>query len=90
MFSLISGIIAAIMILILFLVRMNSILDRNVKERTKELEDSHSSLLLLNKKLESTNKQLQIHDRMQQEFIAIAAHELRTPIQPILRFFKNC
>jgi signal transduction histidine kinase len=28
--------------------------------------------------------QLKIHDRMQKEFIDIAAHELRTPIQPII------
>ena len=84
MFSLIAGIIAAIMILILFLIRMNSILDRNIKERTKELEESNNSLLLLNKKLESINEHLQIHDRMQKEFINTAAHELRTPIQPIL------
>ena len=88
MLSLMAGIIAAIMILMLFLVRMNSILDRNIKERTKELEYSNNSLLLLNKKLESTNEQLQTHDRMQQEFIATAAHELRTPIQPILGFSK--
>jgi two-component system sensor histidine kinase VicK len=30
------------------------------------------------------NERLKIHDRMQQEFINIAAHELRTPIQPII------
>ena len=29
-------------------------------------------------------KQLQVHNKMQQEFINIAAHELRTPIQPML------
>src|SRR5215218_7566444 len=29
-------------------------------------------------------QQLKIHDKMQKEFINIAAHELRTPIQPIL------
>jgi two-component system sensor histidine kinase VicK len=29
-------------------------------------------------------EQLRIHSRMQKEFITIAAHELRTPIQPIL------
>ena len=45
-------------------------LDRRVKRRTKELEKS--------------NEQLEAHDKMQKEFINIAAHELRTPIQPIL------
>jgi signal transduction histidine kinase len=29
-------------------------------------------------------EQLKIHDKMQKEFINIAAHELRTPIQPLL------
>jgi two-component system, OmpR family, sensor histidine kinase VicK len=29
-------------------------------------------------------EQLKVHDKMQKEFIDIAAHELRTPIQPIL------
>jgi two-component system sensor histidine kinase VicK len=35
-------------------------------------------------KLEATNEQLKVHDKMQKEFINIAAHELRTPVQPIL------
>ena len=34
--------------------------------------------------LKEANEQLKVHDKMQQEFIHIAAHELRTPIQPIL------
>ena len=29
-------------------------------------------------------EQLQVNDRMQKEFINVAAHELRTPIQPII------
>ena len=29
-------------------------------------------------------QQLKVHDKMQKEFINVAAHELRTPIQPIL------
>jgi len=52
-------------------------------------------ILIWNKKLEQTvstktaqlrvaNEQLENQDRMQKEFINIAAHELRTPIQPIL------
>lgn len=35
-------------------------------------------------RLETLNKQLESHNLVQQEFINIAAHELRTPIQPIL------
>src|SRR6476469_59026 len=76
------------MILIIFLTRMNSILDKNIKERTRDLEESNNNLLILNKKLESSNEHLQINDRIQKEFIEIAAHELRTPIQPILGFSK--
>ena len=38
----------------------------------------------LYEKLKEANEQLKQHDKMQKEFINIAAHELRTPIQPIL------
>ena len=31
-------------------------------------------------------EQLKVHDKMQKEFMNIAAHELRTPLQPILGF----
>jgi two-component system sensor histidine kinase VicK len=37
-----------------------------------------------NVRLERANEQLMAHDKMQKEFINIAAHELKTPIQPIL------
>jgi signal transduction histidine kinase len=39
---------------------------------------------LSNQRLAIANDQLKIHDKMQKEFINIAAHELRTPIQPII------
>jgi signal transduction histidine kinase len=45
-------------------------LEHTVKERTG--------------KLEAANEQLEAQERAQREFINIAAHELRTPIQPIL------
>ena len=34
-------------------------------------------------------EQLKVHSRMQKEFINIAAHKLRTPIQPILGLAKE-
>jgi two-component system, OmpR family, sensor histidine kinase VicK len=37
-----------------------------------------------NKHLEQANEQLNTQDKTQKEFINVAAHELRTPIQPIL------
>ncbi|HZE77298.1 MAG TPA: HAMP domain-containing sensor histidine kinase [Nitrososphaeraceae archaeon] len=40
--------------------------------------------LELYEQLVKANEQLKVHDKMQKEFINIAAHELRTPIQPIL------
>jgi two-component system sensor histidine kinase VicK len=38
----------------------------------------------LYEQIKEAHEQLKIHDKMQKEFINIAAHELRTPIQPIL------
>jgi signal transduction histidine kinase len=52
----------------------------NLWDQTKLYEQIKDS----NTKLELANTQLQIQDKAQQEFINIAAHELRTPIQPIL------
>jgi signal transduction histidine kinase len=52
------------------IVSANKHLNRLVKERTRELEIA--------------NEQLRNQEKMQKEFINIAAHELRTPIQPIL------
>jgi signal transduction histidine kinase len=42
------------------------------------------NLANLNKQLAEANEQLKLRDKLQQEFINIAAHELRTPIMPIL------
>ncbi|MGA9153034.1 MAG: HAMP domain-containing sensor histidine kinase [Candidatus Nitrosopolaris sp.] len=38
----------------------------------------------LYQQVKEANERLKLHDKMQQEFINVAAHELRTPIQPIL------
>jgi nitrogen-specific signal transduction histidine kinase len=38
----------------------------------------------LYEQLKEANNQLKVHDKMQKDFINVAAHELRTPIQPIL------
>ena len=40
-------------------------------------------------KLEKAYEKSQIHEKMQKEFINVAAHELRTPIQPILGFTEH-
>jgi signal transduction histidine kinase len=62
----------------------NKKLEKAVRERTRELEKANVSLGESNRLLVGTNEQLQTHDRIQKEFIDIAAHELRTPIVPIL------
>jgi signal transduction histidine kinase len=67
---LITGIVAAILLLVVFLSKWNRNLTREVQKRTKELAQA--------------NEMLKVNDKMQKEFINIAAHELRTPIQPII------
>jgi signal transduction histidine kinase len=42
-----------------------------------ELEESHNQL-------ELANEEVKLHSKMQNKFINVAAHELRTPLQPIL------
>jgi signal transduction histidine kinase len=61
---------SAISALIFFILRRNVALERKIEERTSELR--------------TANEELRIHDKVQKEFINIAAHELRTPIVPIL------
>jgi signal transduction histidine kinase len=76
-FALLAGTTAAIIVLIFFLIKWNSNLNREVKRRTTELDES-------NKQLVQANEQLKVHEKMQREFVNVAAHELRTPVQPIL------
>jgi signal transduction histidine kinase len=78
-FLLIGSITAAIVILVLFLVKLNSILNEQIKRRTRDLEDS-------NKLLKTSNEQLNVQDKLQKEFINTAAHELRTPTQAIMGY----
>ncbi|MFN2434259.1 MAG: ATP-binding protein [Nitrososphaeraceae archaeon] len=62
----------------------NKRLEGAVESRTVQLKKTNESLSESNSLLASANKQLEIHDNMQKEFINVAAHELRTPIMPIL------
>jgi signal transduction histidine kinase len=76
----------------LFILSWNKRLEAAVDVRTSELKGANVSLVQSNKLVAAANEQLKMHDRMQKEFINVAAHELRTPIMPILgdaEFIEN-
>jgi signal transduction histidine kinase len=90
-FTLVAGTTAAIVVLIIFLIKWSNTLQSEVKRRTIELESSltqleqkEKELNESNNQLESANEQLKLHDKMQKEFINIASHEMKTPTQAIL------
>ena len=77
----------------------NGILDVSVKQKGSDelstLSECFNSMIdsirdhirrqtELTKQLEAANEELKQKDRLKDEFINVAAHELRTPIQPIL------
>ncbi len=89
--SLLAGVFASIILLVVFLLRWNSTMEKEVIKRTAELNESNSSLDIMARKLTNANvslyeanELLKKHQKLQEEFIDMAAHELRTPIQPIL------
>ncbi len=53
-------------------------------ELYQQVKEARDSLSHSNKKLEEANEQLKLQDKIQKEFVNVAAHELRTPIVPIL------
>jgi signal transduction histidine kinase len=75
----ITGIIALLVAIILGIFNKN--LRKIVEEKTTSLKNAIISL-------EKSNEQLKIHDRMQQEFLNITAHELRTPTQSIMGYVE--
>ena len=77
MLSLLTGTTAAIIVLVFLLRKWYSMLQDEVTKRTRDLNES-------NYKLMKANESLKNKDEAQNKFINVAAHELRTPIQPIL------
>ena len=55
-------------------------------ELYEQVRASNERLASANEQLASVNEQLKVHDKMQQESINVAAHELRTPIMLILGY----
>ena len=68
--ALLVAISLAIIALVIFILKWSGTLNIRVREQTAELR--------------AANDQLLQHDKMQKEFINIAAHELRTPVQPLI------
>ena len=83
-FSLIFGLSFAVLILIIFLIKWNNTLNIEVRKRTRELQESNIQLSLSNQEIALANEELKVHDKMQKEFINIASHEIKTPLQAIL------
>ncbi|MGG6460505.1 MAG: ATP-binding protein [Candidatus Eiseniibacteriota bacterium] len=90
-YSLLVGTLAAVAALIIFLIKWNRTMEKEVVNRTKELNESNRKLdgmtrelVNSNISLQQANERLREQEKIQKEFINVAAHELRTPIQPIL------
>jgi len=81
------GVIGAVAVGVAVLViTWNRRLERTVHTRTAELSSKSEELKRSHDSLASANEQLKVHDRLQKEFINVAAHELRTPTQAILGY----
>jgi signal transduction histidine kinase len=90
-YSLLVGTLAAVAVLIIFLIKWSNTMEREVRKRTFQLNESNRKLdsttrelTNSNISLQDANTQLKEQEKIQKEFINVAAHELRTPIQPIL------
>lgn len=90
-YSLLVGTLAAVAVLIIFLIKWSNTMEREVRKRTFQLNESNRKLDSTTRELKNSNislqdanTQLKEQEKIQKEFINVAAHELRTPIQPIL------
>ena len=73
------------------LVEKEKVLQRTnakLQSQSEDLQKVNEELSAKNEELLDTNTKLQRLDKMKTDFILIAAHELRTPIQPIMGSVK--
>ena len=90
-YSLLVSVFASVGSLVIFLLKWNNTMEKEVIKRTNALNKTNIQLGIMSKQLrksnmslQNANEQLRQHDKIEKEFINMAAHELRTPIQPIL------
>ena len=83
-FLLLATATAAVAVVALFIVRHSAALEKDVQSQTRQLQESNEQLAARTGELAKANEELQIRDTLQQEFVNIAAHELRTPVLPIV------
>jgi signal transduction histidine kinase len=90
-YSLLVAVFASVGSLVIFLLKWNNTMEKEVIKRTNALNKTNIQLGIMSKQLrksnmslQNANEQLRQHDKIEKEFINMAAHELRTPIQPIL------
>jgi signal transduction histidine kinase len=56
----------------------------SIAQANKELQIANTKLRETNEELAQAYEQVKLHDKLQNEFVNVAAHELRTPVQPLL------
>jgi len=90
-YSLLVAVFASVGSLVIFLLKWNNTMEKEVIKRTNALNKTNIQMGIMSKQLrksnmslQNANEQLRQHDKIEKEFINMAAHELRTPIQPIL------
>ena len=90
-YSLLVAVFVSVGSLVIFLLKWNNTMEKEVIKRTNALNKTNIQLGIMSKQLrksnmslQNANEQLRQHDKIEKQFINMAAHELRTPIQPIL------
>lgn len=60
--------------------------DKHMKAKTRELMESNLTIAAQKQQLEKANEDLKHLDALKTQFIGIASHELKNPIQPIILY----